>query len=173
MTRFYLAVYRVSQAAAVVAATAIVLMTALIAVEIALRFFFSTSTFVQDEFVGYGLSICIVWSLGYTLEHGNMIRVNLLITRLSPRNRALLTALGAGLTLALVLGLAWMFWLRTERAFGRGTVSASSAEVPTWIPEGLMLVGLLLFALQLAAHGARHLTGHPSPAPQDPNDHQE
>ena len=79
------------------------------------------------------------------------------------------SGLSALLVCAFVLGLAWMFWIRAARAWDRGTVSSSVAAVPTWIPEGLMLVGFLLFALQLFSTGLRNLTGHPSPAPEDPD----
>lgn len=171
MPAFYLSIYRISQFSAIFAAAALVLMVGFIAFEIVLRYFFSTSTFVQDEFLGYGLAICIIWSLGYTLENGNMIRVNLATSHLSDRHQRWLTVLGSAATLAVVLGLAWMFWVRTARAFTRGTVSATSAEVPVWIPEGLMLIGMLLFALQLLAHGLRHATDHPSPAPGATLDH--
>ncbi|WP_112320633.1 TRAP transporter small permease subunit [Oceanibium sediminis] len=173
MSRFYLAVYRISQGSAIIAAAALVAMVAFIAYEIVLRYFFSTSTFVQDEFLGYGLSVCIVWSLGYTMENGSMIRVNLLSTRLSYNQQRWLDAIGALATGVLVLGLAWMFWVRAARAYERGTVSATSAEVPIWIPESLILVGLLLFALQLVAHALQRINDHPSPAPGMVLDHQE
>lgn len=166
MTRFYASVYAISRAAAVVSALAVAYMLGHIALEIVLRTVFATSTFVLDEFVGYAVFIAVIFSLGYVLEHGDLIRVALVIERLPRRAQDLLTALAAGLSGAGALGLAWMFWLRAARAFSRGTVSTSIAAVPTWIPQGLMLLGLLVFALQLFAYGLRHLTGHPSSAPR-------
>lgn len=155
---------------AVVAALVLVCMVGFITFEILLRHFFSTSTFVQDEFLGYGLSICIVWSLGYTLESGKMIRINLLTTRLSARAERALMTFAAFSTALLILGLAWMFWLRVTRAWTRGTVSASSAEVPIWIPESIIMIGLILFFFQLVAHGLQSATNHPSFAKIDAND---
>lgn len=173
MAMLYLVIFRISKATAAIAALALVLMVGFIAVEIVMRFFFSTSTFVQDEFLGYGLSICIVWSLGYTLEHGSMIQVNLLSSRLSGTAQRVLMAIGAAATAVVVLGLTYMFWLRAAKAWTRGSVSATSAEMPIWIPETIIAVGLLLFALQLIAHSARHITNHPSPAPAAVLDHHE
>lgn len=167
MTTFYAAIYRISCIAAFVAAAAIVYVVCHIAVEIVLRGLFQTSTFVLGEFVGYAMSICVIWSLGYTLEHGDHIRVGLLLDRLGERAYGTLTALAAFLASAGSLGLAWMFWIRVDRAFERGTVSPSVAAMPTWIPEAAVMLGFLLFALQLLAHGLRHLTGHPSPAARD------
>ncbi|MCB1470172.1 MAG: TRAP transporter small permease [Rhizobiaceae bacterium] len=165
MSRFYSATYVISCFGAAVAAAALVFMVSLITLEITLRAVFSTSTFVMDEFVGYALSISIVWSLGYVLENNKLIRVNLLLPHLNSRMAELLTALSALLTCAATIALVTVFWTRAIRAYTRGTVSSSIAQVPTWIPETMMLVGLLLFSLQLAAYGLRHLTGHPSQAP--------
>lgn len=168
MPRLYSAVYALSRLAAVIAACALIYMVAHIAAEIALRAFFSTSTFVLDEFVGYAISVCVIWSLGYVLENGDLIRVGLVLDRLPQRGQDLMTAAAAFVTAAGTAGLAWMFWLRVARAWSRGTVSSSVAAVPTWIPEGAMMVGLCLFALATLSHGLRHLTGHPSPAPKAP-----
>jgi TRAP-type C4-dicarboxylate transport system permease small subunit len=123
---------------------------------------------VLDEFVGYGISICLFWSLGYALEHNDLIRIGLVIDRLPLRLQELLTAVAAMLTCLMASGLAWMFWIRVARAWKRGSVSSSIAAVPTWIPEGAMMVGLLFFALACLSYGLRHITRHPSPAPQAP-----
>lgn len=164
MNRFYAGVFALSRLAAGVAALAIVYMVGHIVLEIALRRLFATSTFVLNEFVGYAISVCVIWSLGYVLEQGDLIRVGLLIARLSERAQQLATAVAALVTCALSAGLAWMFWLRAARAWSRGTVSSSVAAVPTWIPEGAVMLGLCLFALAALAHGLRHITRHPSPA---------
>ncbi|SEK39865.1 TRAP transporter small permease subunit [Pacificibacter marinus] len=168
MARFYSNVFALSRLAAVIAACALVYMVSHIAYEIILRSFFATSTFVLDEFVGYAIGICIIWSLGYVLEHGDLIRVGLVLDRLPERAQQLLTAVSALVACALSVGLAWMFWIRVARAWSRGTVSSSVAAVPTWIPEGAIMVGLGVFALAAFAHGLRHITGHPSPAPHTP-----
>lgn len=166
MTRFYSGVYALSRLAAAIAACALVYMVGHIAYEIVLRSVFSASTFVLDEFVGYGIGICVIWSMGYVLEQGDLIRVGILLDRLPRRAQALLTAGAALAAAALTAGLVWMFWIRVARAWTRGTVSSSVAAVPTWIPEGAIMLGLAIFALAALAHGLRKITGHPSPAPQ-------
>nr|WP_321443406.1 TRAP transporter small permease [uncultured Cohaesibacter sp.] len=168
MSRFYRLVYFISTLAAIVAAAALVFMVGLIALEILLRSLFSTSTFMTAEFVGYAVATCTVWSLGYVLEHEQLIRVNLLLARFPERVQDVMTAISAALLLAGTLGLAWMFWLRVARAWARGTVSPSIAAVPVWIPESVILAGLLVFALQIFAHGLRYLQGYPTPAPREP-----
>ncbi len=163
MQRIYNLVFRISQLAAIMAAAALIYMVGHIAIEIILRGVFASSTFVTHEFVGYAISICIIWSLGYALEHEQLIRVGIVLNRLPERVQEFMTAAAAFVICAATIGLATVFWLRASRAYNRGTISSSIAAVPTWIPEALMLIGLSLFALQLAAYGLRHLTRHPSP----------
>ena len=157
MRAFQAAVSGISRGAAVVAAALLVLMVLHILLEIVLRSFFASSTFVLDEFVGYGVAAMTFLALGYALEEGALIRVQLLLARSPPPARRGLEVLGAGLTLALSLFLIAYFWKSVSRNWSRGAVSQSIAEVPLWLPEGLVLLGLVLFALQLLAYLLRQL----------------
>ncbi|ASM75506.1 tripartite ATP-independent periplasmic transporter, DctQ component (plasmid) [Pseudosulfitobacter pseudonitzschiae] len=168
MKHFYLGVFALSRLAAVIASFALVYMVGHIVFEIILRGFFATSTFVLDEFVGYAIAICVIWSLGYVLEHGDLIRVGLVLDRLPEQAQRLTTAAAALVACSLTIGLTWIFWMRVVRAWSRGTVSSSVAAVPTWIPEGAIMIGFGLFALAAFAYGLRHITGHPSPAQHTP-----
>lgn len=162
MRAFQNAVFGISRGAAVVSAALLVLMVLHILLEIVLRSFFASSTFVLDEFVGYGVAAMTFLSLGYALEEGALIRVQLLLTRSSPPARRGLEIVGAALTLAMSLFLIAHFWSSVSRNWSRGAVSQSIAEVPLWIPEGLVLLGLTLFALQLLAHFLRLLCPPPA-----------
>jgi len=151
------AIFTLSRMAGGLAGLLLVAMVLHILLEIVLRAFFSTSTFVLDEFVGYGVAAITFLSLGYTLEHGAMIRVNLLLTRTHGWARRALEVLAASFTLVLLTFLGWFFWFRVARHVTRGTVSSSIAQVPMWIPEGLVLLGLGLFWLQMLAYLLRML----------------
>ena len=131
--------------------------------EIVLRYFFATSTFVLDEFVGYAVAAATFLSLGYAFEHGSLIRVNILIGRTEGRARRALEAICATGALFVTSLLVWFMWLRVARHWSRGTTSSSVAQVPMWIPEGLVLVGLAVFWLQLVAYILRQATGAPPP----------
>lgn len=170
MAKFYSSIYGISCAAAVMSAASVVFMVGIIALEIVLRAVFSTSTFVTGEFVGYAMMICVLWSLGYALESGHLIRVHLLLSHVSVGISNLMTSLASFAVGAGSVWLAIIFWTRAARAWQRGTVSSSVAAVPTWIPEAILTVGLGLFALQAFAYCLRHLTGHPSPSTPDPED---
>jgi TRAP-type C4-dicarboxylate transport system permease small subunit len=163
MHLFQTSVFAISRVAAGVACALLVGIVGLILYEIILRFFFATSTYVLQEFVGYGVATCTFLSLGYALEHNSLIRVNVLLNRVGPAWLRVLEALSALMTMVIVGVLIWFFWLRVLRHWNRGTVSNSIAEVPMWIPEGALLLGLGILWLQLMAYGLRQVTGHPPP----------
>jgi TRAP-type C4-dicarboxylate transport system permease small subunit len=152
MARFQTFVFGLSRLAALVACLLLAGMVGLILYEIVLRSAFSTSTFVLSEFVGYAVSACTFLSLGYALEHGSLVRVNSFLAMLRGGYLRAAEFLCAALALIVVSVMIWFFWLRVIRHWTRGTVSSSIAQVPMWIPEGAVLLGLAVFWLQLVAY---------------------
>lgn len=167
MRAFQTAVFGLSRLAAAFAALAIVAMTLQILYEIVLRSFFSTSTYVLDEFVGYGVAAATFLALGYALEHRSLIRVGLVIGRLSGKSRRMLEAACAlgGMWVATLL--IYYMGLTAWRSWSRGRTSSSIAEVPSWIPETIVLVGLVVFWLQLLAYMIRQFSDEPPPVPEN------
>jgi len=159
MDRLIRAVDRLSYAAGVVSAILLIGMVLHILLEIVLRSFFSSSTFVLDEFVGYGVAAMTFLSLGYALNEGALIRVNIVLARTAGRSRIALEIFSVAVTLAMTVFIAVYFWRSFTRNWNRGAVSESIAEVPLWIPEGLVLAGMILFAIQLAAYLLRLIAG--------------
>jgi TRAP-type C4-dicarboxylate transport system permease small subunit len=140
-----------------VAALVLAFMMTHILVEIVLRNVFSSSTYVVDEFTGYGLGAATVLALADTLRRGEMIRVHVLLARLRDGARRVVEIVCALLTLAAVLLVTAFFATGTLRSYREGSVSTSLLEVPLWVPELIFVIGFLLLALQLVAYGARLL----------------
>jgi TRAP-type C4-dicarboxylate transport system permease small subunit len=156
------AVLALARAAAVLSAVILVAMVGHVLVEITLRSFFDSSTFVLDEFVGYGVAAMTFLSLAYALEEGALIRVRLVLARTGAGwARRGLELFCVAVTLALSVFLTAYVYRSVARNWQRGAVSQTIAEVPLWIPEGLVLVGLALFAVQLLAYMVRLLAGAP------------
>lgn len=153
---------RLTRAGAAMAAAVVAAMLGHILLEIVLRAVFDTSTYVLDEFVGYGVAASTFLGLGYTLEHGGLIRVNLLLARIRRRALRQLTELLCVLACFGVFAMVWLnFWNSIARNWSRGAVSETVAQVPMWIPEGLVLLGLTIFLLQLLAYAIRVAGGQP------------
>ncbi|WP_136246872.1 TRAP transporter small permease [Halomonas borealis] len=124
--------------------------------EIGLRLF-GRSTFILDEYIGYGVAAMTFLGLPYALEQGGLIRVALVLKRL-PRAWRWPLELFASLTALLAFGwLARYLTLAVERSFQRGIVSETLAQTPLWIPQGTVLVGLYLLCLVLVVRSLRVL----------------
>ncbi len=157
MKRFHATILWVSRAGAYVAVFVLLAMTTLILTEIVLRTGYSKSTHMLDELVGYGIAAMSFLALGHALETGSLIRMNLLLVRLDANSRLrLVLELLSTLFGLIAIGVAIFFFARNVlRSYERGYVSETVAEVPLWMPEGVLLVGLVVFWFQLLSYAIR------------------
>ncbi|WP_417228478.1 TRAP transporter small permease subunit [Amphritea sp.] len=158
MNTFQSLVYRLSCLAAQLSAVLLVYMVLHILLEIVLRSFFATSTFVLDEMVGYGVAAMTFLTLGYAAHDDALIRVDVVASKLKGRVKCGFEVLCLSMTLAMSCYITWYMWIGVKRNWDRGAVSESIAEVPLWIPEGLVLLGIFLFSIQLFALLVKRLT---------------
>lgn len=148
---------RLSYLAAQLGMVAIVLMAVHILVEIIMRAFWSTSTFILDEFVGYEVAAMTFLGLGAGLDDKVLLRVNLLLLPLKGWLRVAVEIINAMATL-LVFGFLTFHLIRqTVRSFERGTTSLSILETPLWIPQSILVFGLVIFCIQLTGLMAKAL----------------
>lgn len=141
--------------AAAFAAVILAAMTSFILLEIVLRNAFGTSTYIMDEMVGYGVGAMTFLAMAHTLRKGEMIRVHLLRAVLPASGRRVLEIICALLTFAGFSVVASYFARSMMRNYSEHAVSSSLAEVPLWIPDAVLLAGLVLLLLQLATYAAR------------------
>ena len=139
-----------SKVSAVVASLILVLMLVYTLVEIVLRMF-NRSTFVLEEMIGYGVAAVGFLGLGYTLEQDGLVRVRAVLDRLGRQTFARRVAELTAITLTLfITGVAvWSFGGGVFRNYLRDYTSGTLADVPMWIPEGMVLFGLVVFWIQL------------------------
>jgi TRAP-type C4-dicarboxylate transport system permease small subunit len=150
-----------SKAGAVLACLLMAGMTLHVILEIFLRSAMSTSTFVLDEFVGYGVAAMTFLTLGYAFESNTLIRVNILLTKLrSDLSRRIVEVLCVLAAIVLSSYICLYFWKSVERNIQRGSTSETIAAVPLWIPEAFVLAGLVIFILQMIAYILKIVTGH-------------
>jgi len=131
--------------------------------DIVLRVGFSTSTHMMSELVGYAVGAMTFLALAYTEEQNGLIRVGLLRSRLSHKNVVRLDVVCLGSTILICGFVAYYIWLMVKRDYIRGRLSIGMAEIPMWIPQAMLLVGLLIFLLQLIASIIRLLDGQRQP----------
>lgn len=148
--------------AAVLSALVLAAMVALVFANILLRNLGAGGLDFTGEVAGYGVAAITWGGLAWALREGIVIRVSLLGGSMQryPRLDLALHGLALLVTLAVLALAARYFWLSVARHWRRGTLSPTTAEMPMWLPEAVMLAGLLLVLLQVAAMLASLLAGH-------------
>lgn len=147
----------IGRAAAAFAAALMVCVAAYIIFEIALRNLFRTSTFVVDEMVGYAVGAMTLLAMAHTFRSGEMIRVRVLFVRLPAPAQRVLEIVCVLLTMAPLSLISFYFARSVLRHWNEGAVGTGLLAIPMWLPEGVFLIGLVLFLVQLVAYLMRLL----------------
>lgn len=151
---------RIAKGGGVFSVVIMFFMTGHVICEIVLRTLLDSSTYVLDEFVGYGVAAMTFMSLGYALGEGALIRVNILLVRLKNNIiRRVVELASVLLALCLSIYISKYFLKSIMRNFKRNATSETIAEVPLWIPESFVLLGLGILALQLLSYTLKILSG--------------
>lgn len=143
-----------NRAAAVISAALLVVMTLLILLEICMRML-STSTYMTDVLVGYGVAAITFLAAPWALEEGAMIRVTALTAMLTGVVRWTVDAFAIGTSGAIMAFLAMHQWFAVVKLFERGSVSEHLIPIPLWIPESFFFAGLSLLLLQMLVRAIR------------------
>ncbi|MFV0384733.1 TRAP transporter small permease subunit [Paracoccus sp. (in: a-proteobacteria)] len=118
----------------------------LVCAEVILRKAFGISTGGADELSGYALAIGTSWSAGFTLLNRAHVRVDAVYARMGERVRGGLDCLAIIAMTVFAVALAWFCLGVLRDSVALGARSATTLSVPLWIPQGLWVAGLLLFA---------------------------
>ncbi len=103
-----------------------------------------------DDIVGWLCAASAFLALGYTFRHGELVRVALVLDRLSPRARrpAELLALGAALVVS-----AYLLWAVTRFVYQSwlfNEVAQGLIKLPIWIPQLSIVLGAAILLLAVA-----------------------
>lgn len=134
------------------ASVALIAMFVLIMSEIIARKVFNTSIYVSLEYTGYGLAIVIMFVLADLLKRRQHLAVGVIKDRLPRRIRG-----GAELTFSLVIFLLYCGFLTylcfrlAKESYDLHIFSVSAARTPLWIPESLLVLGLVILLIALIA----------------------
>lgn len=133
-----------------IAAVILIYMVLHIILEIILRLFFSKSTYILDSFVGYGMAAITFLSMSYSMRDGSLIRVNIALTKMRGTVRQVFEIAGLAATLVVSCFFIYFFWTKIFwRNIIRGRVSPSIVELPLYVPESFVMIGLFCFTLQV------------------------
>jgi len=98
------------------------------------------------EIGGYCFAAACTWSFAYALTSKANIRVDLIQVRLPRRLAILLDIAAIASTLAVALMLAWFCYGTFRESLRLNAKSVSILQVPMALPQGVWLIGVVLFA---------------------------
>jgi TRAP-type C4-dicarboxylate transport system permease small subunit len=125
-----------------------ILIVLLILVEIFLRTFFKTSTLIADEYSAYFFVVVVMLGIPYTLRENGHIRISLVTSRLPEKIRKFFEILAILIALFLCIFICYHAILMVYDAYSLEMTADSIAETPIYIPQLVIPIGFILFALQ-------------------------
>ena len=114
------------------------------------------------EFGGFLFVAATMLALPATLRAGGHVRVTLALKLGGPRLQRALTVFVTVVALGLAVFATLAIGGRAADSLAMGTLSFGMVRVPLWIPQGVMTLGLGLFALALADEAWAALRGTPA-----------
>ena len=163
LRRLDAAVGRVSRLAAGLGAVIALAILGIVIYAVVMRYLFAAPQVWTDEMASFLMVLMVMLGVAETLRRGEHIGVDLLTGRLGPRGRRLVEiwSMAAVLVVSGVLFASALGMTRFSRLVG--IVSEGHMEVPMWIPQSSILIGMALLIIAAANRLLRLLT-----APDDP-----
>ena len=135
-------------------------MLAITLMEIVARTVFHHSLGLSDEIGGYLLAALTFLSLPACHAHKVFHQVEFVLSRLTQRQRQRFEFVFDLLCLVCAAVLVWQCGRLTGNSWRSGEVSQNGLDIPLWIPQSVMVLGLAGLAwalLRTITHGARLL----------------
>ena len=138
---------RVLSALALAAGYVLLIQAAVTAVEIIARKVFNHSFQGVDELGGYALAIAGAVGFGYAAVTCAHTRIDLVLAKLPLGGRAVLHLIASFVLTAVAFGMFWYGLRSLRQSVEFGAISTTPLQTPLWIPQGLWIIGLALFAV--------------------------
>ena len=140
---------RLSLGAAQATVVVLIIMMLLITVEVFIRIF-DISTRVADEYAGYLLVAMSFWAAAEALKAGKHIKITVLTSRLNPKIQSVLYKANYIIAFTLIVLLLWTATNLVIGSYETGMLSMGTYQIPVFIPQLAIPIGLLFFVLQIA-----------------------
>lgn len=136
-----------SRAGLWVSAAIAIAIVAIVGAEVVARTVFWTTLFVVEEVVGYLLAAFTLFGLAHTLLSGNILRVEILYNRLSPKARDRADLVFSLVALVYLIILEYQLIRLVLTSHRREIVSVTMISFPVWVPQALVAAGGMLLTL--------------------------
>lgn len=142
----------------ILSGTCLVLMTVLILAQISAKLM-GVIIPSSEDFAGWFLSATIFLGLAYTFNDGGHIRVTMLLTRLSTKNRRWIEFVNIFVGLFITGYLAYYTIATVQESYSYEDVTDTYLVIPLWMVQMPMAVGSLFLFIAMLDSFAVMLTG--------------
>lgn len=153
-----------SEAAGTLAAGLLALLAALMLAELASRNLLGHSLHITWELSAYAMGSVFFLAAPSALRYGDHVRVGVLLEVLGARAARWVDFVVTIAAICVALYLAVSLGALTWRSLSGDVRSWSGYRIPLAIPQSILVIGMALLALQLAARATRLLLGLPGDA---------
>lgn len=98
-----------------------------------------------DDITAWLCAACAFLALGHTFRHGELVRVGLLVDRLSPPRRRIAELFALGVITLFVGYMLWSVGKFVYESWKFNEIAQGLIKLPIWIPQTAFLVGVLIF----------------------------
>jgi len=148
---------RMSRLMARLAGALLLLAAIVITADVLLRKLFLFSLGGSDELAGYALAISTSWGLPYALLRRANIRIDFIYLRLPPRLTAWLDLAGLLAMAGFMVFVTWFAAALWLESIEMRAAANTPLGTPLMVPQGIWVMGLVLFLLAVAVLIARVL----------------
>jgi len=141
-----------SSAAANIANICLLSALLLVTIAVVMRYVFNAPFHFTEEISGYLVIAIVFLGLADTYRARRHIRVDLVLIRLPQKVRSVLETSGHLFSLVFVLLFIWYTYQTALTSYQVGRVSFGIWQVPLYVPQLLIPIGLLTLAIQIIAH---------------------
>jgi len=125
---------------------------ALMAANVLLRYLFSTGSVWAQELEWHLLAPLILFGMSYALLHGEHVRVDVMYAGFSERNKLLVDLLSALLCIAISAAIIWLSLQYVQQSYVIDEQSADPGGLThRWVLKALIPVGFAFLILQCVA----------------------
>ena len=154
MTRFLSIIDRLSRVAENTSVILIFAYCALMLTEVVARAQAQSFSFTW-EFSQYAMASIFALAAGPAIRTGAHVRISLLTELLPERGRKALDIFANIIGLIIVALIVLAMWSKVSTSFERNILATSVTKTPLWIPQAVVLWGVIQLWLDLAARALR------------------
>ncbi len=142
-----------------VSSALVVLIAIAVTFDVLMRYLFSKTYAGLFEITEYSLLWITFLGAPWIMKNNGHVRVDLIVNKLRPRKRALLTIIADFISIFLLLTMTWYTAGLTFHDFRTSFTLSGILMAPKWPIEIIIPIGFFLLLLQVVRHTLYHVKG--------------